>query len=197
MRLLPGDRIKAEEDHCAENLVDMHKSIIAGAYHRRCRGRRFPWAFQTLQWLRTVRPLVGAWLAMFADTTKADDVTETGAVAGSFFRRTTVPLQPRGIFHAAGTLADASLANQSAAGVRAVAAPKVSGLAALERAAAGGGSGGGGPLGVPIVLFSSVSSLLGWRGQANYAVSCTATITSFKSGFILFSSSFLHSFIRK
>ena len=67
-----------------------------------------------------------------------------------------------GVLHAGGVLQDALLPNQTAAGVRAVFAPKASGsanLARLTRCA---------PLGA-LKLFSSVAAAMGSGGQANYA----------------------------
>ena len=66
------------------------------------------------------------------------------------------------ILHASGVLADATLANQTLPGIRAVFAPKVAPVAAWRRA-------------LPFhpttaeVLFSSVAALLGAPGQANYS----------------------------
>eukprot|EP00889_Picochlorum_renovo_P002073 jgi/Picre1/29103/NNA_004496.t1 len=68
-----------------------------------------------------------------------------------------------GLFHASGVLVDATLANQSISGIRKVFAPKV---VAMEHLASHLGLH---PEGVS-VLFSSVASLLGSPGQANYSV---------------------------
>ncbi|MCE9672536.1 type I polyketide synthase [Myxococcus stipitatus] len=67
----------------------------------------------------------------------------------------------RGIFHAAGTLRDATLGRQSMEGLREVLAPKVLGAWNLHRLSAG--------LSLDFfVCFSSAASLLGAPGQANY-----------------------------
>ena len=68
----------------------------------------------------------------------------------------------RGVMHAGGQLADALLPGQSAAGVRAVLAPKLSGSQRLQQLAAA----------APVhlsALFSSTAALIGPAGQANYA----------------------------
>ena len=67
-----------------------------------------------------------------------------------------------GIMHAAGVLADATLRNQSLAGIRTVYAPKISALQQLRRASEL-------QPGAFQVLFSSVAALLGSPGQANYS----------------------------
>jgi hypothetical protein len=66
-----------------------------------------------------------------------------------------------GVMHAGGVLRDATIGNQGASGARAVFAPKLAGLARL---AAGAGLAGARHLS----LFSSIASLLGSGGQANY-----------------------------
>lgn len=75
--------------------------------------------------------------------------------------------QPAAIVHAGGVLQDAALPNQTAAGLRAVCAPKVpfaaraslaAGLQALRA----------------VSLFSSVAAFLGTAGQANYAAANSA-----------------------
>jgi hypothetical protein len=71
------------------------------------------------------------------------------------------------IMHAGGVLDDASLANQSAAGLRTVAAPKSVALRLLTQQLAN----------LPVVsnvLFSSMAALLGSAGQSNYAASNAA-----------------------
>jgi NADPH:quinone reductase-like Zn-dependent oxidoreductase len=71
------------------------------------------------------------------------------------------------IMHAGGVLADASLANQSAAGLRTVSAPKSVALRLLTQQLAN----------LPVVsnvLFSSMAALLGSAGQSNYAASNAA-----------------------
>ena len=67
------------------------------------------------------------------------------------------------ILHSGGFLSDATLANQTPASVRAAMAPKATGL---ENLLAGGA--GFAPL-ASNLLFSSVSSLVGSPGQANYS----------------------------
>lgn len=75
--------------------------------------------------------------------------------------------QPAAIVHAGGVLQDAALTNQTAAGLRAVCAPKVpfaarsslaAGLQALRA----------------VNLFSSVAACVGTAGQANYAAANSA-----------------------
>ena len=67
-----------------------------------------------------------------------------------------------GILHAAGVLADATLRNQSLAGLRTAWAPKVAALQQL-------GGGYGRQPGAFQLLFSSIAALLGSPGQANYS----------------------------
>ena len=71
------------------------------------------------------------------------------------------------ILHASGVLADATLANQTLAGIRAVCAPKVVPLHSWRRALAVQPA-------AAEVLFSSVASLLGAPGQANYSAANAA-----------------------
>ncbi len=71
------------------------------------------------------------------------------------------------ILHASGVLADATVANQTLAGIRAVFAPKVAPVAAWRRALASHPA-------TAEVLFSSVASLLGAPGQANYSAANAA-----------------------
>jgi acyl transferase domain-containing protein/acyl carrier protein len=68
----------------------------------------------------------------------------------------------RGVVHAAGVLADATIANMSAEQITAVLAPKVEGARLLEEALADE------PLDF-LVLFSSAAALTGNTGQAAYA----------------------------
>ena len=67
-----------------------------------------------------------------------------------------------GVVHAAGVLADASLLNQTQAGLQRVWAPKAKAAWSLHRAAMRWQQ-------QMFVVFSSVSALLGGAGQANYA----------------------------
>ena len=75
-----------------------------------------------------------------------------------------------GIAHAGGVLRDAVLANQTAAGMRAVMGPKTHGMLLLCRLAAAS------PL-AHLTLFSSIAALLGSAGQANYAAA-NATLSA-------------------
>ena len=72
-----------------------------------------------------------------------------------------------GILHAGGVLADASLVNQSLAGARAVAGPKLAGACLLQPHMTTAP-------GAAHVLFSSVAALLGSAGQANYSAANAA-----------------------
>ncbi|CAG9466967.1 unnamed protein product [Pedinophyceae sp. YPF-701] len=74
-----------------------------------------------------------------------------------------------GVVHAAGVLADATVARQSAGAVRRVAAPK----GGAVRAWGAHGEVAGMPCGARVV-FSSVAALLGSAGQANYAAANAA-----------------------
>ena len=70
--------------------------------------------------------------------------------------------QMRGLWHAAGVLADAVLAQQSEDGLHRVYAPKVIGARALQTVSVVANL-------CSCVLFSSVAALLGGAGQANYS----------------------------
>lgn len=72
-----------------------------------------------------------------------------------------------GILHAGGVLRDELIANQTAAGMRAVFAPKAAGTRNLLRCSERA------PLGA-VQLFSSVAACLGSGGQANYAAANAA-----------------------
>jgi acyl carrier protein len=109
------------------------------------------------------KPLPAALLAAeglvsvaMADVGSASDAAVLECGAGG----SQLPL--RGIMHAGGQLADALLPGQSAAGVKAVLAPKLSGTQRLQQLAAA----------APVhlsALFSSTAALIGPAGQANYA----------------------------
>jgi NAD(P)-dependent dehydrogenase (short-subunit alcohol dehydrogenase family) len=73
----------------------------------------------------------------------------------------------QGILHASGVLADATIANQSLAGIQTVFAPKVLPVEGWE------GLLGAQPAALQ-VLFSSVASMLGAPGQANYSTANAA-----------------------
>ncbi len=92
------------------------------------------------------------------------DVADAGQVAAVLdeVRRSMPPL--RGVFHLAGVLDDAILAQQTAERFAAVMAPKVQGAWNLHRLTTEAGD----PLDC-FVMFSSVASLLGSPGQGNYA----------------------------
>jgi hypothetical protein len=77
------------------------------------------------------------------------------------------PRELQAVLHASGVLADATLGNQTLAGIRAVFAPKVLPVAALQRALLVQPA-------VTQVLFSSVAALLGAPGQANYSAANAA-----------------------
>lgn len=85
----------------------------------------------------------------------------------------TASWQPRlplaGVLHAGGVLRDATLPNQTLAGLRAVAAPKVAGSRHLAVSAGASLQ----PL-AATKLFSSVAAALGSGGQANYAAANAA-----------------------
>lgn len=86
-------------------------------------------------------------------------VAEEAAAAAAAAAR-TCPVQA--VLHAGGVLADALLQNQTAATMRAVAAPKLAGLQRLAAAT------GRQPL-HQLLLFSSIAGELGTAGQGNYA----------------------------
>ncbi len=90
------------------------------------------------------------------------DITDADAVEALFARIEAELPQLRGVFHCAGTLADAALVNQDEASLKSVLVPKVAGSWLLHRAT----------LNMDLdafVLFSSVAGVFGSRGQANYA----------------------------
>ena len=74
--------------------------------------------------------------------------------------------QTRGIWHAAGVLVDAVLAQQGEDGLRRVYAPKACGACGLQAASSGA-------VLDSCMYFSSVAALLGNGGQANYAAANT------------------------
>ncbi len=86
--------------------------------------------------------------------------------AGLFQMRSDVP-HATGIINSGGVLADGVLAKQSVSSFRAAFAPKLASALAMSSA------GEGLPLG-QVLLFSSVASLLGGPGQANYAAANAA-----------------------
>ena len=101
-------------------------------------------------------------ISLAADLAPLLDGTTSGTASATEPRR-----ELQAILHASGVLADATLANQSLAGIRAVFGPKVLPVAAWRRALASQ------PATVE-VLFSSVAALLGAPGQANYSAANAA-----------------------
>lgn len=79
-----------------------------------------------------------------------------------------------GFMNSGGVLADAVLGNQTASSIRTVYAPKLVSVALWDSSCSGL------PVGQSL-LFSSVSSLVGWPGQANYAAA-NAALESWASG---------------
>ncbi len=92
---------------------------------------------------------------------EAADVTDAAVMRDLVAKITDTYGPIRGAFHAAGTLDDAPIALKSADDVAAVLAPKVDGTRVLLEVLDGQ------PLDL-LVLFSSVSSLLGLPGQVDY-----------------------------
>lgn len=90
------------------------------------------------------------------------DVADQDAVEKLIARLATANPPLRGVFHAAGVLADRQLADLTPADYAAVFAPKVTGTVALDRATRD----------VPLdhfVLYSSITAACGNPGQGNYA----------------------------
>nr|BAU61515.1 actin related protein2 [Parachlorella kessleri] len=92
--------------------------------------------------------------------------TSTTAEAGMFRAIPNVPTIA-GLINSGGVLADGIITNQTAASLRTSFGPKLVSAMAMSR------EGGGVPLGQEL-LFSSVSSLVGWTGQGNYAAANAA-----------------------
>ena len=90
-----------------------------------------------------------------------------GTPAGTPCQDPCLRLPLAAVFHAGGLLADAALRNQNLSGARGVLAPKLNGQSALRDLSLLGG-------GCAHVLFSSVASLLGSPGQANYSAANAA-----------------------
>jgi myxalamid-type polyketide synthase MxaB len=90
------------------------------------------------------------------------DVTSRADVDAVLSRMSETMPPLRGVFHAAGVLADAALSQQTWKGFETVLAPKVAGAWALHEALQDRDIDF-------LVLFSSIASLFGSKGQANYA----------------------------
>lgn len=97
------------------------------------------------------------------EVVEADIASATGARAavGAALRRFG---QLDGVFHLAGVLDDGPIQNRTEAQVAAVLRPKVAGAEALAAALDQAGRGD-----VPLVLFASISGLVGIPGQSDYA----------------------------
>lgn len=106
----------------------------------------------------------GAWTA--AVTLVKCDAAAVADAAAMLETSTAGPrLMPlAGVLHAGGVLQDATLQNQTLAGLRAVFAPKAAGSSHLATSTAAALQ----PL-AAVKLFSSVAAALGSGGQANYA----------------------------
>ena len=93
---------------------------------------------------------------------RSADVTDAEAMARLVTEITARDGRLTGVIHAAGLLRDGVIANKREADLRAVLAPKVAGVAALDAATA--------HLDLDVmVLFASAASALGNVGQADYA----------------------------
>ena len=103
-----------------------------------------------------------------ADISLTEDLYYVLGSSGQEMREKAVGvLAVRGVFHAAGVLADGLISSQTAASVRKVGAAKLATLSKMQQLLAC----------QPVaqqVLFSSVASLLGSPGQANYAAANAA-----------------------
>ncbi|GGB53277.1 polyketide synthase [Tistrella bauzanensis] len=119
-----------------------------------------------------------ALIARFADT-GADirvwplDVTDRAAVDAVLARMGRELAPPGGIIHAAGVLDDGVITRQDMDRFARVLAPKVDGAWTLHRASEAWAAAGGPALDV-FVLFSSIASVTGAPGQANYAAANAA-----------------------
>ena len=130
--------------------------VARGARHLLLIGRSLPSA--------EVQRAIEEWRADgIAVSTLAVDIATDEGIAQV---RTALAMSPllRGVIHAAGVLDDGLLAGQNAARMRTVASAKVGGLLQLAT--------------LPgfdatdfVVVYSSVASVLGTRGQSNYAAS--------------------------
>lgn len=110
----------------------------------------------------------GAWAASV--TLAKCDAAAASDAAGVLATTSGQPRVPlAGVLHAGGVLRDATLPNQTLAGLRAVAAPKVAGTSHLAASAGASLQ----PL-AATKLFSSTTSALGNGGQANYAAANAA-----------------------
>ena len=90
----------------------------------------------------------------------AADASETCHLLSSTWHKLSVAVG--GVWHAAGVLADGTLAHQGAASLRRVFGPKAHGAVTLQRACATS-------VLRSCALFASVAALLGGAGQANYS----------------------------
>jgi acyl transferase domain-containing protein/NADPH-dependent curcumin reductase CurA/short-subunit dehydrogenase/acyl carrier protein len=90
------------------------------------------------------------------------DLAKRADVAQLFAHLTAQSTPLRGVFHAAGVIEDAALAQQTIAGLLSVMAPKLLGSWHLHQVSLGRELD-------HFVLFSSAASMLGSAGQANYA----------------------------
>jgi NADPH:quinone reductase-like Zn-dependent oxidoreductase/acyl carrier protein/short-subunit dehydrogenase len=95
-------------------------------------------------------------------TTLAADVTDSAALAGAL--RTLASSAPplRGVFHAAAVIRDGTLESMTAEDLECVLAPKIAGACNLHEQTRE----------LPLdcfVMFSSIASILGSHGQANYS----------------------------
>jgi myxalamid-type polyketide synthase MxaB len=126
--------------------------VEQGARHLLLVGRRAPSA--------AAAAAVAAMEAAGATVTVAQaDVADEAALAALV---AACPLPLRGVIHAAGLLEDATLENQTAAGLARVMRPKAAGGWALHRATRSA------PLDF-FVCFSSMAATMGAAGQVNYA----------------------------
>lgn len=116
--------------------------------------------------IEVVREMESAGIDVSVESVDVTDEAQLHAFLNAHARSGLPPI--RGVIHAAGVLDDHSVAQLSMDSLTAVMRPKVDGTLLLHRHLQSGGNGVAQPLDF-FVMFSSVASVMGSPGQANYA----------------------------